>query len=89
VVSALTVTVDMPDRIFSFNDQVSGTGTKTITFTDPFKSSNYAIGVSAQGLATGDFYEITNKQTGSFDIAFKNSSNTGVSRTFDAIVKGF
>jgi len=89
VISQLSVTIDMPDRVISFNDQVSGTGTFTVTFTDPFKSSNYAIGVSAQGLATGDFYEITNKQTGSFDIAFKNSSNTGVSRTFDAICKGF
>lgn len=89
VISQLSVTIDMPDRVISFNDQVSGTGTFTVTFTDPFKSSNYAIGVSAQGLATGDFYEITNKQNGSFDIAFKNSSNTGVSRTFDAICKGF
>jgi len=89
VVSQLSVTVDMPDRVISFNDLSSGTGTYTVTFTDPFKSSNYAIGVSAQGLATGDFYQITNKQAGSFDIAFKNSSNTGVSRTFDAICKGF
>ena len=48
VVSAVTVTIDMPDRIFSGNDITSGTGTKTVTFTTPFKSANYAIGISAQ-----------------------------------------
>ena len=88
IVSALTVNIDMEDRIFSVNDQVSGTGTFTVTFTNPFKTNSYAIGISAQGLSTGDFYEISNKTASSFDIAFKNSSNTGVSRTFDALVKG-
>lgn len=88
IVSALSVAVDMPDKIISFNDQVSGTGTFTVTFSNDFKNTSYAIGISAQGLASGDFYEITNKQVGSFDIAFKNSSNTGISRTFDAICKG-
>ena len=34
VVSEATVTVDMADRIFSGNDIVSGTSTKTVTFTN-------------------------------------------------------
>jgi len=88
IVSALSVQVDMPDKIISFNDKVSGTGIFTVSFSNNFKNTSYAIGISAQGLASGDFYEITNKQVGSFDIAFKNSSNTGISRTFDAICKG-
>ena len=28
----------MPDRIFSGNDLTSGAGTKTVTFTNPYKS---------------------------------------------------
>jgi hypothetical protein len=89
VISFLSVSVDMPDRIFSGNDIVSGTGTYSITFTSPFFSSNYAVGITAQGLATGDYYLLTNKTTSGFDIAFKNSSDTGVSKTFDFLAKGF
>ena len=89
VIEELSVSVDMPDRIFNGNDITSGTGTYTVTFTNPFYSSNYAIGISAQGLNTGDYYEITSKTTGGFNIAFKDSGDTGVSKTFDYIAKGY
>ena len=89
VVSEVTVTVDMQDRIFSGNDIVSGTGTKSITFTNPFKSVNYAVGVTGQGMATGDYFTVSNKTINGFDVAFFNSSDTGVSKTFDFIAKGF
>ncbi len=89
VVSEVTVTVDMQDRIFSGNDIVSGTGTKSITFTNPFKSGNYAVGITGQGMATGDYFTVSNKTINGFDVAFFNSSNSGVSKTFDFIAKGF
>ena len=89
VVSAVTVTIDMQDRIFSGNDIVSGTGTKSITFTNPFKSANYAVGVTGQGMSTGDYFTVSNKTINGFDVAFFNSSDTGVSKTFDFIAKGF
>jgi hypothetical protein len=89
VVSEVTVTVDMQDRIFSGNDIVSGTGTKSITFTNPFKSGNYAVGITGQGMATGDYFTVSNKTINGFDVAFFNSSDTGVSKTFDFIAKGF
>ena len=89
VVSEVTVTIDMVDRIFSGNDIVSGTGTKSITFTNPFKSGNYAVGITGQGMATGDYFTVTNKTINGFDVAFFNSSNSGVSKTFDFIAKGF
>ena len=89
VISALSVSIDMPDRIFSGNDIVSGTSTYTVTFTNPFYSANYAVGITAQGLATGDFYLLTNKTINGFDVAFKNSSGTGVSKTFDYLAKGY
>jgi hypothetical protein len=89
VVSAVTVTLDMPDRIFSGNDIVSGAGTKSITFTNPYKSVNYAVGITGEDMATGDFFIVENKTINGFDVTFKNSSNTAVSRTFDFIAKGF
>jgi hypothetical protein len=89
VITALSVTVDMPDRIFSGNDITSGTGTYSVTFTLPFYSVNYAVGITAQGMATGDFFELTSKTTSGFSVAFKNSSGTGISKTFDYIAKGY
>jgi hypothetical protein len=89
VVSAVTVTIDMPDRIFSGNDIVSGAGTKTVTFTNPYKSVNYAVGITGENMATGDFFTVSNKTINGFDVLFKNSSGTNISRTFDFIAKGF
>nr|BAR39592.1 phage tail protein [uncultured Mediterranean phage uvMED] len=89
VVSAVTVSIDMQDRIFSSNDIISGAGTKTVTFTNPYKSVNYALGITAEDMATGDFFTVSNKTINGFDILFKNSGGTNVSRTFDFIAKGF
>ena len=89
VVSAVTVTIDMQERTFSGNDIVSGTSTKSITFTNPFKSVNYAVGVTGQTMSQGDYFTVSNKTINGFDVAFFNSSDTGVSKTFDFIAKGF
>ncbi len=89
VVSAVTVTVDMQDRIFSGNDIASGTSTKTVTFTTPFKTTGYAVGITGENMATGDFFTVSNKTVNGFDVLFKNSSGSNISRTFDFIAKGF
>jgi len=89
-VSALSVTVDMPDRVIAEADVVSGTSTsgKAITFSPAFKSLQ-GVGISAQNLASGDFYAITNKSETGFTIEFFNSSSATVSRTFDYVARGF
>jgi hypothetical protein len=89
VVSEATVTVDMPDRIQSDNDIVSGTSTKTVTFSTPFKSTSYAVGITMEDANTGDFFTVSNKTVSSFDVLFKNSTGSNISRTFDFIAKGF
>ena len=87
-VSALSVTVDMPDRVIADNDIVSGAGSKAITFNPNFKGLQ-GVGISAQNLASGDYYVITSKSVSGFTITFYNSSNSAVSRTFDYVAKGF
>jgi hypothetical protein len=89
-VSALSVTVDMPDRVVAEADVASGTSTsgKAITFSPAFKSLQ-GVGISAQNLASGDFYAITNKSETGFTIEFFNSSSATVSRTFDYVARGF
>jgi hypothetical protein len=89
VVSEVTVTIDMEDRIFSGNDITSGAGTYTVTFTNPFKSVNYAVGITGEDLATGDFFVVENKTITGFDLTFKNSGGTSISRTFDYLAKGY
>jgi hypothetical protein len=39
-------------------------------------------------MASGDKYAITGKSKTGFNIAFQNSSGTGISRTFDYVAKG-
>lgn len=89
VVTTCKATIDMEDRLITDNDVSSGTSTKSITFTTPFKSTTYAIGIAAQDMTSGDFYEISNKTANGFDIVFKNSSSGIVNKTFDFIAKGF
>ena len=89
VVQEVSVTIDMEDRIFSGNDITSGAGTKTVTFTNPYKSANYALGITGQGMSTGDFFLVESKTINGFNVTFKNSSGSAVSKTFDFIAKGF
>ena len=89
VIQEVTVTVDMIDRIFSGNDISSGVGTKTVSFTNPFKTTSYAVGITMEDANTGDFFTVSNKTVNSFDVLFKNSSGSNISRTFDFIAKGF
>jgi predicted phage tail protein len=87
-VNSLSVVVDMPDRVASGEDIASGAASKSISYPFTYKVIP-AIGITAQNMATGDFYEISNKSLTGFDIIFKNSSGTAISRTFDHITRGF
>tara|TARA_R100001369_G_scaffold46449_1_gene72795 strand:+ start:1037 stop:4324 length:3288 start_codon:yes stop_codon:yes gene_type:complete len=88
VVTGLSVTLDMEDRIESGNNIVSGTGTKSVTFTLPYVTVP-SLGFAVQNMASGDTYTLSNKTATGFNVAFVNSSGGGVSRTFDFIAKGF
>ena len=79
----------MEDRIFSGNDITSGAATKTVSFTNPYKTVNYAVGITAEDMATGDFFIVESKTINGFNVTFKNASGTAVSKTFDFIAKGF
>lgn len=87
IVLELSVTVDMPDRIESGEDIVSS-GTTTITFSKPFMVKP-AVGITAQDMEQGDYYRITNKDEGGFDITFYDSGGAIISRTFDYIARAY
>ena len=62
------------------------TGTSALLGVD---SNLPAIGITAFDMASGDFFEITNRTSSGFQIHFKNSSNASVSRNFNFTATGF
>ena len=88
LVESASAIVDMPDLIQSGDDIVSGTGIYAVTFGTKFQVSP-AIGITAQNMATGDYYEITGKTLDGFNIRFFNSAGVGISKTFDYIAKAY
>jgi len=87
-ITALSVTVDMPDRVVSATDIASGVGSKAVTFSPSFKSLQ-GVGISASNLTSGDYYAITSKSASGFTITFYNSGDSVVNRTFDYVAKGY
>lgn len=77
----------------------SGAGTKSITFDKPFftgtaslggvDTSLPSIGIVAQNLATGDYVNVSNVSRTGFDVTFRNSGGTAVSRDFLWTAVGF
>ena len=77
----------------------SGAGTKSITFDKPFftgtaslggvDTSLPSIGIVAQNLATGDYVNVSNVSRTGFDVTFRNSAGTAVSRNFLWTAVGF
>jgi predicted phage tail protein len=77
----------------------SSAGVTTVPFGSPFFVGTSALGnlnqhlptvnVTAQNLASGDFFEISNITASNFQIHFKNSSNTSISKQFTFTAVGF
>jgi predicted phage tail protein len=77
----------------------SGAGTKSITFDKPFftgtaslggvNTSLPSVGIVAQNLATGDYVNVSSVSRTGFDVTFRNSAGTAVSRDFLWTAVGF
>ena len=80
--------VTQSNTLLPYESYSNSTGTKAITFINPFLNTNYAVGITGQTLNTGDYFNVTNKTVNGFNVQFLNSSDNGVGRTFDFIAKG-
>ena len=77
----------------------SGTGTKSVTFSNAFfvgtasllgsNSKLPAVGITAQNMQSGDYFTLSNVSASGFDVAFFNSSDAGISRNFTYSAVGF
>jgi len=87
LVTGLKARLVLEKRTETGDDISSGTGTKSVTFTNGFFQIPN-ITVTGQDLASGDFFVISNKSKTGFDIVFKNSSNSIINKTFDFQARG-
>jgi hypothetical protein len=88
IISGLTAVIDMPDRVDYGNDLVTGAGTYSVAFSPWFKELR-SVTIAAQNMATGDFYTISGKTRTGFDVTFRNSAGTAISRSFDYQAIGY
>ena len=80
-------------------DSNNNPAAKTITFDHPFftgtssiggvNSNLPSIGITAQNMASGDFFELSNISGTGFTVHFKNSSNASIDRNFTYQAVGF
>jgi hypothetical protein len=87
-----TIKADMPDRVDNYNNLVSDASTGyTVTYSPAFKGPGTSpnIQVSLENAQSGDYWTFTNRDLEGFTVKFFNSSDTGVVRTFDTMVKGY
>jgi len=87
-ISRLRVNIDMPDRTVGDRNIATAAGGSAITFSRPFRATP-AISITAQNMATGDYYTITSPSATGFTIRFFNSGGAGISRTLDYLAKGY
>ena len=99
LVQELGYTAEMPSRTEQSAVIASGSGAKAVTFTHPFFVGTSALGnlnnflpsvnISAQNMATGDYFELSNISGTGFTVHFKNSSNASIDRNFTYSAAGF
>ena len=87
-ISTLEVEVDAPDRTEWVKGNTTGTGVFSVTYNNRFYVLP-SLAITAQDMASGDYYTISNQSETGFDIQFFNSGASGVSRTFNYFSRGF
>jgi len=92
-------TATMQSRTEQSSVIASGAGAKAVTFTAPFFVGTSALGnlnsflpavsISAQNMASGDYFELNSVSGTGFTVHFKNSSNASIDRNFTYSAVGF
>jgi predicted phage tail protein len=98
-VSQLGYTASLQRRTEQGNLTASGAGAKAITFTNPFfvgtssilgaNTNLPSVGINAQNMASGDYFEVSSVSGTGFTVHFKNSSNASIDRNFTYQAVGF
>ena len=87
-VTAMSVTVDMADRVDSGSVTTSAGGATDVAFDPPFADVP-RLGISASGLASGDYYTLTGPDRSGFSIRFFDAADAGVARSLGWVAHGY
>ena len=98
-VSQIGYTASLQRRTEQGNVTASGASAKAVTFTNPFfvgtssllgaNTNLPSVGINAQNMASGDFFEVSSVSGSGFTVHFKNSSNASIDRNFTYQAVGF
>ena len=98
-VSQMGYTASLQRRTEQGNVTASGAGAKAVTFTNPFfvgtssllgaNTNLPSVGINAQNMASGDYFEVSSISGTGFTVHFKNSSNASIDRNFTYQAVGF
>ena len=71
----------------------SGAGAKTVTFEKPFYTAGStvlpSVGITAQNMASGDYFVVSSITGTTFTVTFRNSAGTAVDRNFTYTATGY
>ena len=84
----LGVDMELQQRTEQSATLISGAGTYTVTFTNAFYEAP-SVGVTGFDMATGDYFTIASVTRTGFQVTFRNSAGTAVSRQFTYTAIGF
>jgi hypothetical protein len=88
VIDELGTELELQQRVEQSATLTSGASTYTATFAQPFYAAP-AMGLTAFNMGTGDFFAISSVTRTGFQVVFKNSGGTAVSRQFTYTAIGY
>ena len=89
LVSALSATVDMPDRIDNKTGESTGAdGANAGTFNFPFQAVP-TIGIAIKNQQQGDYYTLSSISTDGYTINIYDSGGSPADRSYDIMAKGY
>lgn len=88
-VAAVTVSIDMPDRVLGLGDVAIPIGGVRVPFAEPFRHLETVLVTAIQDAGSGDYAEISNRDETGFDVIVRDASDASVARTIDASAIGY
>jgi hypothetical protein len=88
IIEELGAAMELQQRTEQSATLTSGAGTYTVTFTNAFYEAP-SVGVTGFNMVTGDYFAISSVTRTGFQVTFRNSAGTAVSRQFTYTAIGF
>jgi hypothetical protein len=88
IIRELGAEMELQQRIEQSAPVASGPASYSVVFENPFFQAP-SVGITAYDMATGDFFVVSGVTRAGFEVVFRNSAGTAVSRNFTYTAGGF